>query len=72
MATFAVKSIDHVVLTVKSIEATVNFYTSRLGMKHEVFTSKGVERCVVPQTICQHPTDVECNVATHSHSGPKS
>lgn len=44
MASFAVKSIDHVVLTVKSIEATVEFYTTRLGMKHEVFTSKGVER----------------------------
>ena len=46
MASFAVKSIDHVVLTVKSIEATVDFYTTRLGMKHEVFTSKGVERYV--------------------------
>ncbi|KAF4311538.1 Glyoxalase/bleomycin resistance protein/dioxygenase [Botryosphaeria dothidea] len=44
---FAVKSIDHVVLTVRSIPATVNFYTQRLGMKHEVFTSvkdPGVER----------------------------
>jgi catechol 2,3-dioxygenase-like lactoylglutathione lyase family enzyme len=36
---FAVKSLDHVVLTVKSIEAAVNFYTDNLGMKHEVFTS---------------------------------
>lgn len=44
MASFAVKSIDHVVLTVQSIEATVDFYTTRLGMKHEVFTSKGAER----------------------------
>ena len=44
MASFAVKSIDHVVLTVKSIEATVDFYTSRLGMKHEEFTSGGIER----------------------------
>lgn len=44
MASFAVKSIDHVVLTVKNIPATINFYTTRLGMKHEVFTSKGVER----------------------------
>ncbi|EKG21224.1 Glyoxalase/bleomycin resistance protein/dioxygenase [Macrophomina phaseolina MS6] len=44
---FAVKSLDHVVLTVRSIPATVNFYTQRLGMKHEVFTSAkdpGVER----------------------------
>ncbi|KAK3709280.1 hypothetical protein LTR37_011018 [Vermiconidia calcicola] len=44
MASFSVKSIDHVVITVKSIQATVDFYTSRLGMKHEVFSSKGVDR----------------------------
>lgn len=47
MASFAVKAIDHVVLTVKSIPATVEFYTTRLGMKHEVFTSKGIERYVI-------------------------
>ncbi|KAF9634461.1 Glyoxalase/bleomycin resistance protein/dioxygenase [Lasiodiplodia theobromae] len=44
---FAVKALDHVVLTVRSIPATVDFYTTRLGMKHEVFTSAkdpGVER----------------------------
>ena len=46
MGSFAVKSIDHVVLTVKDIPATVNFYTERLGMKHEVFTSKGSERYI--------------------------
>ncbi|KAH9815706.1 Virulence protein [Teratosphaeria destructans] len=34
-APFAVKAIDHVVLTVKSIPQTVEFYTTRLGMKHE-------------------------------------
>ncbi|KAK5120392.1 hypothetical protein LTR85_006331 [Meristemomyces frigidus] len=44
MATFAVKAIDHVVLTVKSIPKTVDFYTTRLGMKHEQFVSKGSER----------------------------
>ncbi|KAF2482217.1 Glyoxalase/Bleomycin resistance protein/Dihydroxybiphenyl dioxygenase [Neohortaea acidophila] len=44
MASFAVKAIDHVVLTVKSIPKTVDFYTTRLGMRHEVFTSKGSER----------------------------
>ncbi|OJD37134.1 biphenyl-diol-dioxygenase [Diplodia corticola] len=44
---FAVKSLDHVVLTVRSIPATVDFYTKMMGMKHEVFTSAkdpGVER----------------------------
>lgn len=42
---FAVQSLDHVVLTVKSIQATVDFYTTRLGMSHETFTSsEGVVR----------------------------
>jgi len=48
MAAFAVKAIDHVVLTVKSIPKTVDFYTMRLGMKHETFTSKGIERHILP------------------------
>lgn len=46
MASFAVKAIDHVVLTVKNIPATVTFYTTRLGMEHEKFSSKGDERYV--------------------------
>ena len=44
MAEFSVQSIDHVVLTVKDIGATIDFYTTRLGMKHEQFSSKGTER----------------------------
>lgn len=44
---FAVKALDHVVLTCKNIPATVKFY-SLLGMKHESFRSSkdapGVER----------------------------
>lgn len=44
---FAVKALDHVVLTCKNIPATVKFY-ALLGMKHEVFRSSkdapGVER----------------------------
>jgi len=44
MAQFAVKALDHVVLTCRSIPKTVDFYTSRLGMKHEKFTSGGGER----------------------------
>ncbi|KAF2670931.1 glyoxalase domain-containing protein 5 [Microthyrium microscopicum] len=40
MATsISVKSMDHVVLTVKSVDATVKFYTEILGMKHESFCS---------------------------------
>ncbi|KAJ5539300.1 hypothetical protein N7513_007632 [Penicillium frequentans] len=39
MAKFAVKSLDHLVLTVRSIPDTVAFYTTHLGMRHEVFAS---------------------------------
>lgn len=48
---FSVKALDHVVLTVRSIPATVAFYTNRLGMKHETFVSGiGEERYdTVPQ-----------------------
>ncbi|CAG7942767.1 unnamed protein product [Penicillium olsonii] len=36
---FTVKSLDHLVLTVRSIPKTVAWYTTYLGMRHEVFTS---------------------------------
>ncbi|KAJ5353815.1 hypothetical protein N7541_006379 [Penicillium brevicompactum] len=36
---FAVKSLDHLVLTVRNIPKTVAWYTTYLGMRHEVFTS---------------------------------
>jgi catechol 2,3-dioxygenase-like lactoylglutathione lyase family enzyme len=43
--TVTVKSLDHVVLTVASLEATADFYTTHLGMQHETFAaSDGVER----------------------------
>lgn len=38
-AACTVKALDHVVLTCKSIPATVEFYKKWMGMKHEVFTS---------------------------------
>jgi catechol 2,3-dioxygenase-like lactoylglutathione lyase family enzyme len=38
------KSLDHLVLTVKDLQATIKFYESVLGMKHTSFTSKGEER----------------------------
>ncbi|KAF1355002.1 Glyoxalase/Bleomycin resistance protein/Dihydroxybiphenyl dioxygenase [Delphinella strobiligena] len=34
-----VKALDHIVLTVRDISATVDFYTKHLGMKHERFVS---------------------------------
>ncbi|KAL3443659.1 Glyoxalase/Bleomycin resistance protein/Dihydroxybiphenyl dioxygenase [Aspergillus insuetus] len=33
------RSLDHLVLTVRSIQDSVTFYTTHLGMRHEVFTS---------------------------------
>lgn len=52
MAPFSVNSLDHVVLTVASIEATVQFYTTLLGMKHETFVSgEGVERYAIALRI---------------------
>lgn len=44
MASFSVKSLDHVVITAKDIPTTIEFYTKRLGMKHEVFKASGGER----------------------------
>lgn len=45
MSTVAtVASLDHLVLTVKDLEATINFYQRFLGMKHTSFVSGGVER----------------------------
>ncbi|RMZ26615.1 hypothetical protein D0859_09322 [Hortaea werneckii] len=44
MASFAVKALDHVVLTCKHIPKTIDFYTTRLGMKHETFGHAGQQR----------------------------
>lgn len=43
-APFAVKAIDHVVITVRDYQKTIDFYTTRLGMRHEVFRSKDTKR----------------------------
>jgi len=43
-APLAVKSLDHVVLTVKDYQTTIDFYATNLGMKHEKFVSKDDER----------------------------
>lgn len=39
---FKIKSIDHIVLTVKNIEKTVEFYTAVLGMEKKVFKENRV------------------------------
>jgi hypothetical protein len=51
---FAVKSLDHIVLTVKSIPESITFYTQTLGMRHEAFRSpkdESVERLVFSQFL---------------------
>ncbi|KAJ5772895.1 hypothetical protein N7457_007791 [Penicillium paradoxum] len=45
---FAVRSLDHLVLTVRNIPKTVAFYTTYLGMQHEIFTSQ------TNQTVQRH------------------
>jgi len=39
-----ITSLDHLVLTVKSITASRYWYVQNLGMRHEVFVSGGVAR----------------------------
>ncbi|MBX2867882.1 MAG: VOC family protein [Acidiferrobacterales bacterium] len=39
-----VASLDHLVLTVKSIPESVDFYCKVLGMREQVFTGNGVSR----------------------------
>ncbi|RVX72455.1 hypothetical protein B0A52_03643 [Exophiala mesophila] len=38
------RSLDHLVLTVKDLDATVQFYASVLGMRHTSFHSTGSDR----------------------------
>lgn len=44
MAASTAKSLDHLVLTVKDIPATIKWYEEILNMSHTSFTSKGTER----------------------------
>ncbi len=49
-----VKSLDHLVLTVKDIEKTVTFYTKVLGMKKEVFKNNRIGLVYGEQKINLH------------------
>lgn len=44
MAASTAKSLDHIVLTVKDIPATIKWYGEMLNMTHISFTSGGVDR----------------------------
>jgi len=54
-----IKHIDHLVLTVKNIEATVHFYESVLGMKKEIFDEGRVALKFGNQKINLHQTGEE-------------
>lgn len=49
-----ISHLDHLVLTVSNIEQTVNFYTSVLGMKKEVFGNNRVALVFGQQKINLH------------------
>lgn len=63
MATMRVDRLDHLVLTVADIEATVDFYTDVLGMTRQDFTpSDGSRRVALgfgPQKINLHQAGAE-------------
>jgi len=52
-----IKQIDHIVLTVKNIDKTVEFYTTILGMKKEVFGEDRIALKFGTQKINLHQSD---------------
>jgi len=58
MAKPIVLSLDHIVLTVKSLPSTIAFYTTHLGMRHASFTS------VKDPTITRHALSFGTGAAT--------
>ena len=56
---FKIKSIDHLVLTVKDIAKTVEFYTTILGMEKEIFKENRVALKFGSQKINLHQLGAE-------------
>jgi len=52
-----IKQIDHIVLTVKNIDKTVEFYTSILGMQKEIFGENRIALKFGNQKINLHQSD---------------
>ena len=52
-------SIDHIVLTVRDIPATINFYQRVLGMRHEIFLEQYNALHFGSQKINLHPYRAE-------------
>jgi len=56
---FQIKTLDHLVLTVKNIEKTIEFYTQALGMKKEIFKETRVALKYGNQKINLHQLGYE-------------
>ena len=63
---FQIKNLDHLVLTVKDIEKTVQFYTQVLGMKKEVFKGSRVALKFGNQKINLHELGNEFEPKAHN------
>lgn len=63
---FKVKTIDHLVLTVKDIEKTVAFYTTVLGMEKEIFKETRVALKFGHQKINLHQLGAEFEPKAHN------
>ena len=61
-----IKTLDHLVLTVKSIEKTVDFYTKALGMKKEIFKGSRVALKYGTQKINLHQLGNEFEPKAHN------
>jgi catechol 2,3-dioxygenase-like lactoylglutathione lyase family enzyme len=61
-----IRGIDHVVLTVRDIAATVEFYQRVLGMRHEVFEGQFNALHFGDQKINLHPYRAE--YTPHAHT----
>lgn len=56
---YQIKSLDHLVLTVKDIDKTVEFYTTILGMEKEIFKENRVALKFGSQKINLHQLGAE-------------
>ena len=60
-----IKNLDHLVLTVKDLDKTIDFYTNVLGMKKEVFKGSRVALKYANQKINLHELGNEFEPKAH-------
>ncbi len=65
MSNLQIKQLDHLVLTVKNIRETVNFYVSVLGMEREIFGEGRVALKFGRQKINLHEAGKEFEPKAH-------